>query len=51
MYTKLLNNLETLKLDRIRSYLPAYLDTAVKDGVPLVDADQYGRLSIPQNVR
>lgn len=38
MYTKLLNNLETLKLDRIRSYLPAYLDTAVKDGVPLVDA-------------
>lgn len=38
MYTKLLNNLETLKLDRMRSYLPAYLDTAVKDGVPLVDA-------------
>jgi len=38
MYAKLLNNLETLKLERIRSYLPAYLDTAVKDGVPLVDA-------------
>lgn len=38
MYTKLLNNLEALKLEKMRSYLPAYLDTAVKDGVPLVDA-------------
>lgn len=38
MYTKLLNNLETLKLDKMRSYLSAYLDTAVKDGVPLVEA-------------
>lgn len=38
MYNRLLNNLETLKLDKIRSYLPAYLDTAVKEGIPLVDA-------------
>jgi DNA replication protein DnaC len=38
MYNKLLNNLETLKLDKIRNYLPAYLDTAVKDGISLVDA-------------
>jgi DNA replication protein DnaC len=38
MYTKLLNNLEQLKLDKMRSYLPAYLDMAAKQEVGLVDA-------------
>ena len=29
MYAKLLNNLETLKLEKMYSYIPAYLDTVV----------------------
>lgn len=38
MYTNLMNNLEQLKLDKMRAYLPAYLDTAVKDGIGVTDA-------------
>ena len=37
MYAKLLNNLEELKLDKIRNYLPTYLDTAIKTDTPFVD--------------
>lgn len=29
MYAKLLNNLETLRLEKIRTYLPNYLDAQV----------------------
>ena len=38
MYAKLMNNLETLKLEKIYSYLPTYLDTVVKDNIPVLDA-------------
>lgn len=38
MYAKLMNNLETLKLEKIYSYLPTYLDTVVKEQIPLIDA-------------
>ena len=31
MYAKLLNNLETLKLEKMYSYVPTYLDTRVFD--------------------
>jgi DNA replication protein DnaC len=37
-YNKLLNNLETLKLDKIRNYLPNYLETIVSQEIPFVDA-------------
>lgn len=33
-----MNNLETLKLEKIYSYLPTYLDTVVKEQIPLIDA-------------
>jgi DNA replication protein DnaC len=38
MYQKLLNNLEILKLDKIYSYLPNYLDSIAKQDVTLTDA-------------
>ena len=38
MYAKLLNNLETLKLEKMYSYVPTYLDTVVKDNVSVLDA-------------
>lgn len=38
MYAKLLNNLETLKLDKIRTYLPNYLDTIVSSNLNFTDA-------------
>lgn len=37
-YNKLLNNLETLKLESIRSYLPNFLDNSKNTDVNLVDA-------------
>lgn len=38
MYTKLLNNLETLKLDKIYSYVPAYLDVAAQKNISVLEA-------------
>lgn len=38
MYAKLLNNLEALKLEKMYSYIPAYLDTVVKDNISVIDA-------------
>lgn len=38
MYAKLLNNLETLQLDKMYSYIPAYLDTVAKDDTSVLDA-------------
>lgn len=38
MYAKLLNNLETLQLEKIHSYIPTYLDTVAKDGTSVLDA-------------
>ena len=38
MYQKLLNNVETLKMEKIYSYLPNYLDAIAKSDVSLVDA-------------
>lgn len=38
MYAKLLNNLEVLKLEKMYSYLPAYLDTVIKDDISVLDA-------------
>ena len=38
MYAKLLNNLETLKLEKMYSYIPNYLDTVVKEGTSVLDA-------------
>jgi len=37
-YNKLLNNLEALKLDKIRNFLPGYLDSVSGKDVPLADA-------------
>ena len=37
-YNKLLNNLETLKLDKIRNYLPNYLETISSQEITFVDA-------------
>ena len=37
-YNKLLNNLELLKLDKIRNYLPNYLETIASKDIPFVDA-------------
>ena len=37
-YNKLLNNLETLKLDKIRNYLPNYLETIASQEITFVDA-------------
>jgi DNA replication protein DnaC len=38
MYQKLLNNLEALKLEKIYSYLPNYLDSIAKSNVSIIDA-------------
>ena len=38
MYAKLLNNLETLKLEKMHSYIQSYLDIAVKKEISLLDA-------------
>ena len=38
MYAKLLNNLETLKLEKMYSYIPTYLDTVAKDETSVLDA-------------
>ena len=37
-YNKLLNNLETLKLDKIRNYLPNYMETITSKDISFVDA-------------
>ena len=37
-YSKLLNNLEVLKLEKIRSYLPNYLDEIIKKKIPFQTA-------------
>lgn len=38
MYAKLLNNLETLKLEKMYSYIPTYLDTVAKEEISVLDA-------------
>lgn len=38
MYAKLINNLETLKLEKMYSYVPTYLDTVAKDGTSVLEA-------------
>lgn len=38
MYAKLLNNLEQLKLEKMYSYIPTYLDTVAKEGTSVLDA-------------
>lgn len=38
MYAKLLNNLETLNLEKMYSYVPTYLDTVAKDEISVLDA-------------
>lgn len=38
MYAKLLNNLEMLKLEKMYSYIPNYLDTVVKERTSVLDA-------------
>lgn len=38
MYAKLLNNLETLKLEKMYSYIPTYLDTVAKDDTSVLEA-------------
>lgn len=38
MYAKLLNNLETLKLEKMYSYIPTYLDTVAKGETSVFDA-------------
>lgn len=37
-YTKLLNNLEALKLEKFRSYLPNYIEEIAKKEIPFTDA-------------
>lgn len=37
-YNKLLNNLELLKMDKIRNYLPNYLETITSQDIQFVDA-------------
>lgn len=37
MYNKLLNNLETLKLEKIRSYLPNYLDSVTSNDISFTE--------------
>lgn len=38
MYAKLMNNLEVLKLEKMYSYIPKYLDVVTKQQIPLIDA-------------
>lgn len=37
-YNKLINNLETLKLEKFRSYLPNYIEEIAKKQIPFTDA-------------
>ncbi len=37
-YTKLLNNLETLKLDKIKDYYPNFIDKVTKNNISITDA-------------
>lgn len=37
-YNKLLNNLEALKLEKFRSYLPNYLEEITKKEIPFTEA-------------
>lgn len=38
MYAKLLNNLETLNLEKMYTYVPTYLDTVAKEDISVLDA-------------
>lgn len=38
MYAKLMNNLETIKLEKMYSYIPTYLNLATKEQILLIDA-------------
>lgn len=38
MYAKLINNLETLKLEKMSSYISTYLSIAAQEQIPLLDA-------------
>lgn len=38
MYSKLLNNLETLKLDKMYSYFPTYLDVVTQKNISVLEA-------------
>lgn len=38
MYSKLLNNLDTLNLDKIYSYVPAYLDLVAQKNISVLEA-------------
>lgn len=38
MHAKLLNNLEVIKLEKMHSYIPTYLDTVSKEGISVLDA-------------
>lgn len=38
MYSKLLNNLETLKLDKMYSYIPTYLDVVTQKNISVLEA-------------
>ena len=37
-YNKLMNNLESLKLDKIKDYYPGFVDKATKDNLSLTEA-------------
>lgn len=37
-YNKLMNNLETLKLDKIKDYYPCFVDKVIKDNISLTEA-------------
>lgn len=37
-YNKLINNLETLKLEKFRSFLPNYIEEITKNEIPFTDA-------------
>jgi len=41
LYSKLLNNLETLKLDKIYSYIPTYLDAVTQKNISILEAIVY----------
>lgn len=38
IYNKVINNLEKLKLDKMRSYLSTYLDEINKNNISFIDA-------------
>lgn len=41
LYSKLLNNLETLKLDKMYSYIPTYLDVVTQKNISVLEALVY----------